>query len=360
VGYQFTSKVLQLIHKSLRTTGEKVAHLAVGAEVEAHQAAAAGKKHGGGDGDGDAEDGGEKVAGQEHNDAQDDGEKSDEDEDEDGDDGQGTLRFGSKKEVEGYDDDEEDTGGGGGGSAGRLAAEDSADDEDGNADEQGDGPGLGGTPQKKLLLKDAARSSSSSNSMGKDVDLIRVMPSVSKSHFFRGCYGKEADGWIEVQVEFPVTMRKLLLVALAQKAASAALVRHCTGIQKIHVLEKKDKTAAGGVQFAVQTEGVNFPRLWEMDAINVNRLETNDIHRVLTTYGVEAARVSIAAQIAAVFAVYGIAVDSRHLGLLADYMTFNGGFRPLNRAGMEDRYCNPARHFHLRLVQCCIVFSRLV
>lgn len=101
-------------------------------------------------------------------------------------------------------------------------------------------------------------------------------------------------------------------------------------------MEKKDDSIEGGKQFSIQTEGVNFQRLWEMNTIDVTRLETNDIHRVLTTYGVEAARVSISGQIAAVFGVYGISVDPRHLGLLADYMTYNGAFKPLNRAGMED------------------------
>ena len=35
------------------------------------------------------------------------------------------------------------------------------------------------------------------------------------------------------------------------------------------------------------------------------------------------------------FQVYGISVDYRHLSLIADYMTFNGCFRPFNRIGME-------------------------
>lgn len=42
------------------------------------------------------------------------------------------------------------------------------------------------------------------------------------------------------------------------------------------------------------------------------------------------------AEITNVFGAYGIAVDPRHLGLVADHMTFDGGYRPLNRAGMAD------------------------
>lgn len=40
-----------------------------------------------------------------------------------------------------------------------------------------------------------------------------------------------------------------------------------------------------------------------------------------------------------VFKVYGITVDPRHLSLIADYMTFNGTYEPLNRMGME---CDPS------------------
>lgn len=35
------------------------------------------------------------------------------------------------------------------------------------------------------------------------------------------------------------------------------------------------------------------------------------------------------------FAAYGIEVDYRHLSLLADYMTFEGSYKPFNRKAME-------------------------
>ena len=35
------------------------------------------------------------------------------------------------------------------------------------------------------------------------------------------------------------------------------------------------------------------------------------------------------------FKVYGITVDYRHLSLIADYMTFEGRYKPFNRIGME-------------------------
>lgn len=36
-----------------------------------------------------------------------------------------------------------------------------------------------------------------------------------------------------------------------------------------------------------------------------------------------------------VFQSYSIAVDNRHLGLVADYMTYQGYYRSFNRVGME-------------------------
>ena len=45
---------------------------------------------------------------------------------------------------------------------------------------------------------------------------------------------------------------------------------------------------------------------------------------------------SIADQIRGVFAVYGISVDPRHLSLIADFMTYDGEYKPMNRIGMAD------------------------
>jgi DNA-directed RNA polymerase I subunit RPA1 len=53
---------------------------------------------------------------------------------------------------------------------------------------------------------------------------------------------------------------------------------------------------------------------------DLNRMYSNDISSTLRTYGVEMARASIVQEIDAVFEVYKISVDKRHLELIADYM----------------------------------------
>lgn len=71
------------------------------------------------------------------------------------------------------------------------------------------------------------------------------------------------------------------------------------------------------------------------DLIDINYIDTNDIAAILRTYGVEAARNAIIKEVASVFGVYGIKVDRRHLTVIADYMTFEGGYKPFNRTGIR-------------------------
>jgi len=40
-------------------------------------------------------------------------------------------------------------------------------------------------------------------------------------------------------------------------------------------------------------------------------------------------------EVNSVFALYNIAVDRRHLSLIADYLTFEGRYKPFNRLGLE-------------------------
>lgn len=72
------------------------------------------------------------------------------------------------------------------------------------------------------------------------------------------------------------------------------------------------------------------------NSLYLNKLYSNDIYAISQTYGIEAANRVIIREVKDVFKMYGITVDSRHLSLIADYMTFDGRFQPLSRKGMED------------------------
>lgn len=72
----------------------------------------------------------------------------------------------------------------------------------------------------------------------------------------------------------------------------------------------------------LQTEGVNIHGAWlHADLADPTAVDTNDIAAVFSALGVEAARATLVRECSAVFGVYGIAVDPRHLSLIADFMT---------------------------------------
>lgn len=71
------------------------------------------------------------------------------------------------------------------------------------------------------------------------------------------------------------------------------------------------------------------------EILDLHRLYSNDIYAISQTYGIEAANRVIVREVKDVFRMYGITVDTRHLSLIADYMTYDGRFQPLSRKGME-------------------------
>ena len=89
---------------------------------------------------------------------------------------------------------------------------------------------------------------------------------------------------------------------------------HPAGIQRTYTMEGSPPT--------VQTDGINFGGIWpHTDLIDMSQITTNDVSAVLHTYGVEAARATLMREVRSVFGAYGIGVDPRHLGLIADFMT---------------------------------------
>lgn len=177
--------------------------------------------------------------------------------------------------------------------------------------------------------------------------VMKVHSEMEKTEFYvttrvvdEGEEGAAAGGGraasIEIVLQFDANSKPLLMVELAAKAASVCVVRETKGIQNAFVIELKGKGAGGGKQLAVQTEGCNLREAWKLaDFVQAEVIQANDVGAILQNYGVEAARASIVREVKNVFGVYGIKVDPRHLGLVADYMTFEGGYTALNRIGIE-------------------------
>ncbi|KAK4040572.1 hypothetical protein C8A01DRAFT_35436 [Parachaetomium inaequale] len=145
--------------------------------------------------------------------------------------------------------------------------------------------------------------------------------------------------WVDFTLEFDASIPKLLMLSLVQEAVKKSVIQQIHRIGNATFEPKKKKDEATGeeriVEMLVHTDGANLRAMQQYgDYINPNRISTNDIAQVLEVYGVEACRSNIVGELSGVFSGHGIAVDPRHLNLIADFMTRNGGFSAFNRIGL--------------------------
>ncbi|CCO31786.1 DNA-directed RNA polymerase I subunit A1 [Rhizoctonia solani AG-1 IB] len=116
------------------------------------------------------------------------------------------------------------------------------------------------------------------------------------------------------------------------------VVHEIPNIASVHEVKEPDPKHPGQFRTKhLETTGTNFSGIWAAaaDVVDLNNITSNDIYAILCSYGVEMARTAILKEIESVFSVYKIAVDFRHLTLIADYMTFDGGYKPFNRRGIS-------------------------
>ncbi|XP_052010608.1 DNA-directed RNA polymerase I subunit RPA1 [Xyrauchen texanus] len=140
--------------------------------------------------------------------------------------------------------------------------------------------------------------------------------------------------WCELTLVLPITKVHFDLTSVVVKQAQNAVIMETKGITRclLNEVTKKD----GSKELVLNTEGINMQELFRhADILDLNRLYSNEVHAMANTYGIEVALRVIEKEIKDVFAVYGIEVDPRHLSLVADYMCFEGVYKPLNRFGIQ-------------------------
>ncbi|XP_021113862.1 DNA-directed RNA polymerase I subunit RPA1 isoform X4 [Heterocephalus glaber] len=138
----------------------------------------------------------------------------------------------------------------------------------------------------------------------------------------------------EVTLKLPLMKINFDMSSLIMSLAHSAVVYTTKGITRC--LLNETTSCKNEKELVLNTEGINLPELFKYsEVLDLRRLYSNDIHAMANTYGIEAALRVIEKEIKDVFAVYGIAVDPRHLSLVADYMCFEGVYKPLNRFGIR-------------------------
>ncbi|MEL9990935.1 MAG: DNA-directed RNA polymerase subunit A'' [Thermoproteus sp.] len=101
------------------------------------------------------------------------------------------------------------------------------------------------------------------------------------------------------------------------------------GIKK--VLVDQDKNTG---EWYIMTEGSNLEGVLQLDEVDHTRTYSNDLHEVAEVLGIEVARTLIALEIKKVLIEQGLDVDSRHMYMVADAMTWLGKVRPIGRHGV--------------------------
>ncbi|CAK7342498.1 unnamed protein product [Dovyalis caffra] len=154
-----------------------------------------------------------------------------------------------------------------------------------------------------------------------------------------------------VEIEMNMKLYSICIATwIAQKTAKKVCIQNPGKVQRCQVTDCKENQVIfygkdpkkrvdiepGEKQKipALHTTGVDFNTFWKMqDHLDVRYMYSNSIHAMLKAYGVEAARETIIREIKHVFNSYGISVNTRHLSLIADYMTHTGEYRPMSRSG---------------------------
>ncbi|CAF2782684.1 unnamed protein product [Rotaria sp. Silwood2] len=147
--------------------------------------------------------------------------------------------------------------------------------------------------------------------------------------------------WCRLTMTFPATQPRIDLETLIRSEASRTTITSIVGIQNCFITENKEyrskiKTDPNDIEYILSTEGENINALMTYYQIfDLRRIYTNNIHRMAQIFGIEAANRTLIREINRVFGAYGIEVDYRHLSLLADYMTYEGVYKPCNRLGLR-------------------------
>ncbi|KAL2358495.1 hypothetical protein BJ546DRAFT_12388 [Cryomyces antarcticus] len=143
----------------------------------------------------------------------------------------------------------------------------------------------------------------------------------------------------EFTLEYAASTSKLLMLNLVESACRDAVIQNIPDLSACLASAEKQPNPATGKDedvAVVLTEGVNLLAMRDFqDIINPHKLYTNDIAALLRLYGIEACRAAIVRELASVFQGHGIAVDNRHLNLIADMMARSGAYVPFNRLGMK-------------------------
>ncbi|MFO7619400.1 MAG: DNA-directed RNA polymerase subunit A'' [Thermoplasmata archaeon] len=159
----------------------------------------------------------------------------------------------------------------------------------------------------------------------KDITLDNIILALKKERRLKAVVEKEGTT-ISVKPETPQFRKLHQLYEIIRDCR----VKGIEGIKKA-VIRKQDN------EYVVYTEGSNLAKMLENDYVDSARTKTNSIIEISLVLGIEAARKSIVDEAANTLSEQGLAVDKRHIMLVADMMTNDGDVKAIGRHGISGR-----------------------
>ena len=105
-------------------------------------------------------------------------------------------------------------------------------------------------------------------------------------------------------------------------------VKGISGVTKTVVVKEGD-------EYLVRCSGRNLTGVLQVPEVDPSRIYTNSVMDIYKVFGIEAARNALAMEIKNVMELQGLAVDIRHIYLLADALTADGLVKSIGRHGLS-------------------------
>jgi DNA-directed RNA polymerase subunit A" len=117
------------------------------------------------------------------------------------------------------------------------------------------------------------------------------------------------------------------LLQLVEKIKKLSL-KGIEGIRRVVIRKEGD-------EYILYTEGSSLRKVMQFDGVDPTKTKTNNINEIGEVLGIEAARNAIINEATDTLREQGLAVDVRHIMLMADIMTVDGEVKQIGRHGVS-------------------------
>jgi len=106
-----------------------------------------------------------------------------------------------------------------------------------------------------------------------------------------------------------------------------SIISGLKGIKQVLVVKRER-------DYVILTAGSNLKEIFEIKGVNKDKTTTNNIIEIADVLGIEAARQAVINEVKKVINQQGLDIDSRHIKLVADAMTYKGDVKGVTRMGI--------------------------